>query len=49
MRHLAMLRAYLPLHVQHESVVLSRRVAWEPPLLVNLAPADMRPSTPAPR
>ena len=41
---LAALRAYLPLHVQHESVLVSRRVAWDPPLLVNLVPAEMRPA-----
>lgn len=49
MARLTALRAYLPLHVQHESVMISRRVAWDPPLLVNLAPADMRPASPAPR
>ena len=42
MARLGALRAYLPLHVQTESVLLSRRVDWDPPFLVNLVPAEMR-------
>ena len=38
------LRAALPLVVQTETVVLSRRLAWEPPFNMALAPEDVRPA-----
>jgi peptide/nickel transport system substrate-binding protein len=37
------LRVYLPLYVQPESVLVSSRVAWEPPPNLALAPAQLRP------
>ena len=40
----AALRAALPLHIQTEAVVLSRRLAWDPPLNMAIAPADLRPA-----
>jgi peptide/nickel transport system substrate-binding protein len=38
------LRAALPLVVQTEAVVLSRRLAWEAPLNMALSPEDLRPA-----
>jgi peptide/nickel transport system substrate-binding protein len=38
------LRAALPLVVQTEAVVLSRRLDWDPPLNMALAPEDLRPA-----
>ena len=38
------LRATLPLLIQTEAVVLTRRVAWDPPLTLALRPEAMRPS-----
>jgi peptide/nickel transport system substrate-binding protein len=38
------LRAALPLLVQTEAVVLSRRLAWDPPLNMALSPEDIRPA-----
>ena len=38
----AELRAALPLLVQTEAVVLSRRLAWDPPLNMALSPEDVR-------
>ena len=38
------LRAALPLVVQAETVVLSRRLAWDPPLNMALSPEDLRPA-----
>ena len=38
------LRAALPLVVQTETVVLSRRLAWSPPFNMALAPEDLRPA-----
>ncbi len=40
----AELRAALPLVVQTEAVVLSRRLAWDPPLNMALSPEDIRPA-----
>jgi hypothetical protein len=40
----AELRAALPLFVQTEAVVLSRRLAWEAPLNMAIAPEDIRPT-----
>ena len=40
----AELRAALPLVVQTEAVVLSRRLAWEAPLNMALSPEDLRPA-----
>lgn len=40
----AELRAALPLVVQQETVVLSRRIAWDPPLTMALSPEDLRPA-----
>lgn len=45
---LAALRAYLPLVVPNDAVLVSRRVAWDPPLDFRLRPADMRPVGEAP-
>ncbi|HEX9186200.1 MAG TPA: ABC transporter substrate-binding protein [Vicinamibacteria bacterium] len=42
----AELRAALPLVVQQEAVVLSRRFAWDPPLNMALSPEDLRPAHP---
>jgi peptide/nickel transport system substrate-binding protein len=41
---LAVLRAYIPLVVPNDAVLVSDRVAWEPPLDLGLRPADMRPA-----
>ena len=41
---LTALRAYLPLVVPNDAVLVSNRVAWEPPLDLGLRPADMRPA-----
>jgi peptide/nickel transport system substrate-binding protein len=41
---LTTLRAYLPLVVPNDAVLVSARVAWEPPLDLGLRPADMRPA-----
>lgn len=38
------LRAVLPLVVQNETVVLSKRLAWSPPFNMALSPEDMRPA-----
>lgn len=43
----AALRAYLPLVVPNDAVLISNRIAWDPPLDFGLRPADMRPATPA--
>jgi peptide/nickel transport system substrate-binding protein len=40
----AELRAALPLLVQTEAVVLSGRLAWDPPLTMAIAPEDLRPA-----
>jgi peptide/nickel transport system substrate-binding protein len=40
----AELHAALPLVVQTEAVILSRRLAWEAPLNMALAPEDLRPA-----
>jgi len=40
----AELRAALPLVVQTEAVVLSRRLAWDPPLNMAIVPEDIRPA-----
>jgi peptide/nickel transport system substrate-binding protein len=40
----AELRAALPLVIQTEAVVLSRRLAWDPPLNMALSPEDLRPA-----
>jgi len=40
----AELRAALPLVVQTEAVVLSRRLEWKAPLNMALAPEDLRPA-----
>ena len=40
----AELRAALPLVVQTEAVVLSRRLAWDAPLNMALSPEDLRPA-----
>jgi peptide/nickel transport system substrate-binding protein len=40
----AELRAALPLVVQTEAVVLSRRLVWEAPLNMAIAPEDIRPA-----
>ena len=42
----ATLRATLPLVVQTEAVVFSRRLAWDPPLNMALSPEDIRPAPP---
>ena len=39
----AELRAALPLVVQTEAVVLSRRLLWDPPLNMALSPEEIRP------
>jgi hypothetical protein len=36
------LRAVLPLVVQAETVVLSKRLAWSPPFNMALSPEDVR-------
>ena len=41
---LASLRAYVPLVVPNDAVLVSARVAWEPPLDLGLRPADMHPA-----
>jgi peptide/nickel transport system substrate-binding protein len=41
---LSTLRAYLPLVVPNDAVLVGGRVAWEPPLDLGLRPADMRPA-----
>jgi peptide/nickel transport system substrate-binding protein len=41
---LAALRAYVPLVVPNDAVLVGKRVAWEPPLDLGLRPADMRPA-----
>jgi peptide/nickel transport system substrate-binding protein len=41
---LSALRAYLPLVIPNDAVLVSDRVAWEPPLDLGLRPADMRPA-----
>jgi peptide/nickel transport system substrate-binding protein len=38
------LRAYVPLVVPNEAVLVGGRVAWEPPLDLGLRPADVRPA-----
>jgi peptide/nickel transport system substrate-binding protein len=40
----AELRSALPLVVQTEAVVLSRRLAWDPPLNMAIRPEDIRPA-----
>jgi peptide/nickel transport system substrate-binding protein len=40
----AELRVALPLVVQTEAVVLSRRLAWDPPLNMAIVPEDFRPA-----
>jgi peptide/nickel transport system substrate-binding protein len=45
---LAGLHVYLPLVVPNDAVLVSNRVAWEPPLDFGLRPADMRPADPGP-
>jgi peptide/nickel transport system substrate-binding protein len=40
---LATLRAYIPLVVPNDAVLVGERVEWEPPLDLGLRPADMRP------
>jgi peptide/nickel transport system substrate-binding protein len=40
----AELRVALPLLVQTEAVVLSRRLAWDPPLTMAISPEDLRPA-----
>jgi peptide/nickel transport system substrate-binding protein len=40
------LRAALPLIVQTEAVVLSRRLDWKPPFNMALSPEDLRPTSP---
>jgi peptide/nickel transport system substrate-binding protein len=40
----AELRVALPLLVQTEAVVLSRRLAWDPPLNMAVVPEDFRPA-----
>ena len=40
----AELRAALPLVVQTEAVVLTRRLAWDPPLNMAIVPEDFRPA-----
>jgi ABC-type oligopeptide transport system substrate-binding subunit len=42
----AILRAALPLIVQTEAVVLSRRLDWKPPFNMALSPEDLRPTSP---
>ncbi len=44
----AELRAALPLIVQTEAVVLSRRLDWKPPFNMALSPEDLRPAPPLP-
>jgi peptide/nickel transport system substrate-binding protein len=44
MARAAELRAALPLVVQTEAVVLSRRLDWDPPLNMALSPEDLRPA-----
>ncbi len=41
---LAALRAYLPLVVPNDAVLVSKRITWEPPLDLGLRPADMSPA-----
>lgn len=41
---LSTLRAYLPLVVPNDAVLVGSRVAWEPPLDLGLRPADMHPA-----
>ena len=48
MDRVAALRAYLPLVVPNDAVLVSRRIAWEPPLDLGLRPADMSPGARTP-
>jgi hypothetical protein len=42
MARLQALRVYLPLYVQPETVLVSDRIAWDPPLNFAFVPAAMR-------
>jgi peptide/nickel transport system substrate-binding protein len=42
MSRLRALRVYVPLYVQPESVLISDRIAWDPPLNLAFVPASMR-------
>jgi peptide/nickel transport system substrate-binding protein len=47
LRRLADLHVYIPLAIPDEVSVVSRHVAWNPPLNFALRPSDMRPARPA--
>jgi peptide/nickel transport system substrate-binding protein len=46
LQRLSELDVYVPLAIPDEIMLVSRRIAWEPPLNFALRPADMRPAAP---
>jgi ABC-type oligopeptide transport system substrate-binding subunit len=45
LRRLSELHVYVPLVIPDEVMVVSRRIAWDPPLNFGLRPSDMQPAT----